>query len=153
MRSVLGDAVEAEVAVIGSLRLDALRRRWRALRGDDPPRALPIMLLRGRLAYAAQADRYGGLSSEAQGKLGRMAKRLEADSKSDILKGEAPPAGARLVRDWRGERHQVEILEKGFAYRGKAYASLSVIAREITGAHWSGPRFFGLKTRKTEERR
>src|SRR4051812_39878676 len=30
------------------------------------------------------------------------------------------------------------------AYRGKRYHSLSEVARLITGARWSGPRFFGL---------
>lgn len=31
-----------------------------------------------------------------------------------------------------------------FLYQGKQYKSLSEIARLITGARWSGPRFFGL---------
>ncbi len=50
----------------------------------------------------------------------------------------------RLVREWRGETHDVLVLEDGFEWRGKSWRSLSVIAREITNAHWSGPRFFGL---------
>ena len=54
--------------------------------------------------------------------------------------------GTRLIREWEGEAHEVTVLEKGFRWRGQKYASLSPIAREITGTRWSGPRFFGLKS-------
>lgn len=53
-------------------------------------------------------------------------------------------AGARLLRDWNGRTHVVDVVESGYLYEGKTYRSLSAIARRITGAHWSGPRFFGL---------
>lgn len=52
--------------------------------------------------------------------------------------------GTRLVRDWGGESHHVMVLDVGYLYRDERYRSLSVIARQITGAKWSGPRFFGL---------
>jgi hypothetical protein len=40
------------------------------------------------------------------------------------------------------------VLENGFDYGGERYPSLTKIAARITGAHWSGPRFFGItKTR------
>ena len=51
--------------------------------------------------------------------------------------------GMRLVRDWNGRRYCVDVGDKGFIFDGKTYSSLSAIARKITGAHWSGPRFFG----------
>jgi hypothetical protein len=54
--------------------------------------------------------------------------------------------GTRLVRQWQGETHEVTLLDSGYAYRGQRYASLSEIARFITGTRWSGPLFFGLKT-------
>jgi hypothetical protein len=57
--------------------------------------------------------------------------------------------GARLMREWRGETHDVRVLEDGFEWRGQRWRSLSAIAREITGTQWSGPRFFGLE--KTEK--
>jgi len=53
--------------------------------------------------------------------------------------------GGRLLREWNRVTHVVDITEGGFAWNGQSYRSLSAIAREITGAHWSGPRFFGLK--------
>ena len=53
--------------------------------------------------------------------------------------------GTRLVREWRGEIHQVTVLDDGLEYRGSHYDSLSEIARSITGTRWSGPLFFGLR--------
>jgi Protein of unknown function (DUF2924) len=55
--------------------------------------------------------------------------------------------GATLVRQWRGRTHTVLVREDGFEYDGERYRSLTVIAERITGAHWSGPRFFGLTKR------
>ncbi len=55
--------------------------------------------------------------------------------------------GTRLVREWNGQTHTVLVHADGVEWRGKRYRSLSVVAREITGAHWSGPRFFGLERR------
>jgi hypothetical protein len=52
--------------------------------------------------------------------------------------------GMVLVRGWGGQTHTVTVREGGFEHRGRLYRSLSPIAGEITGAHWSGPRFFGL---------
>jgi len=59
------------------------------------------------------------------------------------LRGNVAP-GARLLRDWNGKTHVVDVIENGFVFQAKIYTSLTAIARQITGAHWSGPRFFGL---------
>ena len=58
--------------------------------------------------------------------------------------------GARLVREWRGRTHTVTVAEDGFEYAGTRYPSLTKIAKKITGAHWSGPRFFGLPAAAAE---
>ena len=61
----------------------------------------------------------------------------------------APPrlaTGTRLAREWKGERHEVEVLADAILYRGARYASLSEVARTITGVRWNGPRFFGLRS-------
>ena len=55
--------------------------------------------------------------------------------------------GTRLVRDWHGETHTVTVRDRGYEWRGQTYRSLSLVAREITGTNWSGPRFFGLTSR------
>ena len=52
--------------------------------------------------------------------------------------------GARLMREWGGRTHVVDVIEGGFVFEAKVYPSLTAIAGKITGAHWSGPRFFGL---------
>lgn len=55
-----------------------------------------------------------------------------------------PLPGARLIREWNGRRYVVEVIDGGFVMDGKHYRSLTAIALRITGAKWSGPRFFGL---------
>lgn len=53
--------------------------------------------------------------------------------------------GGRFIREWGGVSHVVDVTADGYLWQGRSYRSLSAIARAITGAHWSGPRFFGLK--------
>ena len=82
-------------------------------------------------------------------KLAAFAKELEADGRLTIPSGLQLRPGTRLVREWRGRTHTVAVLDDGFGYDGKTHASLTMIAEAITGAHWSGPRFFGLTGHKT----
>ena len=81
----------------------------------------------------------------------RKLKRLNLDSAASDAQKPAPPislkAGTRLVREWRGVTHTVLVHADGFEWNGRRYRSLTSVAREITGAHWSGPRFFGLRKR------
>ena len=68
----------------------------------------------------------------------------------DAIALAAPPRlapGAQLVREWNGRTYRVEVVAEGFRMDGRVYASLSAVAKRITGATWSGPRFFGLVTR------
>lgn len=88
-------------------------------------------------AYRAQEKALGGLSAADI----KRAKRGTSDQASQ--KHVARP-GTWLSRAWHGEAHQVIVLDDGAEYRGERFASLSAVARKITGAHWSGPRFFGL---------
>jgi hypothetical protein len=87
---------------------------------------------------------YGGLSKRTQRRLIALTKELR--SNGSIVSDPRPRirSGARLLREWRGRTHTVVVTEDGFEYAGKSYSSLSKIAQTITGAHWSGPRFFGL---------
>ena len=58
-----------------------------------------------------------------------------------------PDASARTspAPGWCGSGTTREVtVAEGFLWNGKTWTSLSTIAGEITGAHWSGPRFFGL---------
>jgi hypothetical protein len=91
------------------------------------------------IAYDLQVKAFGGLPARAKRSL-RAAAR--ADGSSPLTK--LPSRGTRLVREWHGTRHEVEVLEDGYLWRGARHRSLSAIAQAITGAKWSGPRFFGL---------
>ena len=72
-----------------------------------------------------------------------LPKPVAPNSVSVVASASLKP-GTRLVREWNGRTHVVDVSEDGFVFDGKTYASLSAIAKRITGAHWSGPRFFGL---------
>jgi hypothetical protein len=101
-------------------------------------------LLVRTIAYRLQELAYGGLSKATQRRLIALTKELQ--TKGSIISDPGPRVrpGARLVREWRGRIHTVVVTEDSFEYAGKTYSSLSKIAQAITGAHWSGPRFFGL---------
>jgi hypothetical protein len=125
--------------------LAALKQEWQRLRRMEVPTALSPDFLRRDIAYRQQANQHGGLSADAR-------RRLAALASSDA--DQAPPprphaprikAGSTLLRDWRGRTYTVLALEQGFEMAGQRFASLSEVARHITGAHWSGPRFFGLR--------
>lgn len=121
----------------------ALRKLWQRQYKHNPAAALSRNLLIRGNAWKLQARRFGGLPQGIKRKVQRLGEQLEngtLDNQRDIqLK-----SGTRLVRSWHGKTYEVLVLEKGFELEGNRFKSLSAVAREITGAHWSGPRFFGL---------
>jgi hypothetical protein len=124
-----------------------LRKEWRRLYRSQPPRLSRDLLVRA-IAYRIQELRYGGLGKATSRKLAALMQAR--DSGVEIAKKSAQRirAGARLLREWNGRTHTVTVEEEGFSYDGRNYPSLSAIAREITGARWSGPRFFGLVSKR-----
>lgn len=141
-------ALAEQLEALQSFDLIALRDEWRKLKGSEPPRLSRDLMLRS-VAYALQVEVFGEAPSVIAKMLG-----TSHDQNGEVAPASDSPrtrlsAGARLVREWRGRTHSVEILQEGFLFERKTYRSLSEIARRITGAHWSGPRFFGLvKKRK-----
>jgi hypothetical protein len=122
-----------------------LREAWRRLHRVAAPAALSPDMLRRDIAYRQQAGRHGGLSADARRRLAALA---GADtSKASQPRPQTPriKPGSTLLREWRGRTYTVLALEEGFEMAGQRFASLSEVARHITGAHWSGPRFFGLR--------
>ncbi|MBA4228398.1 MAG: hypothetical protein C0456_17435 [Hyphomonas sp.] len=114
--------------------------QYQKLLSAPPPKGMSTPLLCRIVAYEVQSALYGGLPLRTRNKLQAIA--------SDLAVAPAGPSlrsGSRLVRDWNGITHIVDVVKGGYRYRGRVYRSLSAIAREITGARWSGPRFFGLK--------
>lgn len=127
--------VEAQVEMLRHLDLAGLRALWRQRYGA-PPRLRSPDLLRRMLAFELQADVHGGLRAELRQALRR--------ARTASPRRPALQPGTTITREWRGARHVVQVVEAGFVYQGITYVSLSEVARTITGARWSGPRFFGL---------
>jgi Protein of unknown function (DUF2924) len=141
-------ALAAEMAALAGLNATDLRAEWRRLYRAHPPKKLSRDLLELGVAWKLQERVLGGLSAITKRQLAELARTMEA--KSDLAKARrvSLKPGARLLRAWGGETHEVVVVEDGFLWRGKTWGSLSVIAREMTGTRWSGPRFFGLDKAK-----
>jgi hypothetical protein len=95
--------------------------------------------MRKALAYEIQAKAFGGLPNRVR----RQLQAIAAGRNTSRPSGQMHP-GARLIREWNGRTHEVEVLTDGFLWKGRRFRSLSAVAREITGARWSGPRFFAV---------
>ena len=156
----LTKSIQAEIASLRNLSLDELRRRWRGMSGQAVSSRLPRFLLLRMVAYELQARVFGDLDKASVEYLDRIADKLSspaAQSAKGLARAQmAVPAverramkpGSLLIREWKGVIHRVTVLERGFAWNGEIYDSLSTIARAITGTEWSGPRFFGLREKK-----
>lgn len=114
---------------------------WHEVQGLPAPKNLSMPLLRKALSYEVQCRTLTGPSKALQRAL------KDAVTKSASAPSQSLPAGAQLVREWSGQTYRVEVTASGARMDGVDYASLSAVARHITGAHWSGPRFFGLRKR------
>lgn len=131
---------QAAVARLEQAELPDLRATWVSLYGAPHPPVRSPDLLRRLLAWRIQAAAFGGLD--------RDTRRVLA-SKSAAPVGPRLTPGVRLTREWRGRPCDVEVVDGGFLFEGKRFASLSEVAREITGVRWNGPRFFGLRKGKS----
>ena len=140
--------VERQIAELVDRSTQDLRVAWRELHRTGPPQGLSRDLLIRALAHRLQEQTHGGTSRAQRRRLQTLAREFEKGSGSSDL-GIVLRTGTALVRQWRGHTHTVLVREDGFEYDGRLYRSLTVIAERITGAHWSGPRFFGLTKRAT----
>jgi len=135
--------IEGEIDRLRSLDLEELRGEWRRLYHGEPPRISRDLLVLA-LGYRLQEIAHGGLGKATRRKLQTLAKALRATGRVAPTPSLSLKPGARLMREWHGRTHTVTVTEDGFEYAGMSYPSLTKIAKKITGAHWSGPRFFGL---------
>jgi hypothetical protein len=117
----------------------ALVALWPEVFPRPAPKGLSQGFLRRFIGFELQACRNGGLSARARKQLAQE----ETGVQRQIRPALKP--GGRLLREWNGVTHVIDVVEGGFLWQGKRHRSLSAIARAITGAHWSGPRFFGLQ--------
>ncbi|QFT92864.1 hypothetical protein FIU86_08410 [Roseovarius sp. THAF9] len=117
----------------------ALIAVWNTLFEEPVPKSLSQYFLRRILAFEIQARSYGGLPKGFLADLERCVAGRSTAAAPTLR------PGGRLLREWNGVTHAVEVTESGYLWKATPYKSLSSVARAITGARWSGPRFFGLK--------
>ena len=138
--------IETGIAELVDQSTHDLRVAWRRVHRTEPALGISRDLLIRALAHQLQERTHGGASGALRRRLQSLAREFEKGGAS-YDPGIRLKSGTTLVRQWRGHTHTVLVREDGFEYDGQRYRSLTVIAKRITGAHWSGPRFFGLTKR------
>ena len=142
--------LQERLDALSSLSINDLRKEWRQYYPSEAPASMSRELLQRAIGFKMQEQACGGLTRHSRLRLAAL--RFAAGRMNGV--GAQAPAptlkpGTKLLREWQGRVHEVLALEDGqFAYAGNTYGSLTAIALLITGAHWSGPRFFGLKNPK-----
>jgi hypothetical protein len=133
------------VEQIEQMERGALITLWQELMDKTLPRHISIVFLKQVLAFEVQRKQVGGLPKG-------FIKRLNGQAEGSPPKRSKnePKPGGRLLREWNGITHVVDIADGHYIWKGENYRSLSAIARAITGAHWSGPRFFGLNKKEIQ---
>ena len=134
------------LAALSMMSAAQLRDDWQSRHGEPAPTAFGIDLLARGIAWRLQEQAHGGLSASAARQLAQAARQIEKRGRASEMTVTLRP-GTRLARDWHGRTHHVLVLDDGYHYQERRYRSLTAIARDITGAAWSGPRFFGLSRR------
>ena len=141
----------AALEVLAALGPEELNTRWKAVYGSDSPDRLRRPLLIQALAYRLQEQAFGGLKPATR-RLLRSVAGYAGERRPIAVEPKRPvKAGAVLIREWHGTKHQVTVLKDGFLYRATRFHSLSQIARTITGSRWPGPLFFSLKSSRKEQ--
>jgi len=138
-------SVQEKVQALETLERADLVAKWVKAFGAPPFKgARQGTLVRG-LAYHIQSHRFGGLSAKTSKRLLKIARTgLVTNTTSSKRSKPKTRLGSQLVREWNGKSYTVHVTDKGYVMSGVTYGSLSSAAKAITGAHWSGPRFFGV---------
>jgi hypothetical protein len=136
MKASAAERLETELGDIDNFERAASIERWREVFERPPPKHISPRFMTRVLIWEAQTRLLGGSTVKTE----RAIKRIASGKPLPT----AIKPGSHLVREWNGRTYQVEVTGDGYVMDGKTYRSLSAIARSITGARWSGPRFFGL---------
>lgn len=147
-RSRSVSSFEQKLADLNAMTPAQLRSEWRDCWRKPAPDIGPDLLRRG-IAWKRQARIHGDLPPHARREIDAVLSRLSAGKSAVDEERISLRPGTRIVREWRGTMHQVVVLERGYEHEGRHYGSLTQVASAITGAHWSGPRFFDLKGRSS----
>ncbi|WP_432449249.1 DUF2924 domain-containing protein [Aliiroseovarius marinus] len=128
---------EQTIAAIDEMNRPGCLDLWREVFGRPPPKHLSPQFMKRVLIWELQNRELGRLPTKTK-------RRLQHIASNKTPAAQAKP-GSHLVREWNGRTYQVEVVNGGYVLDGKSWRSLSAIANHITGAHWSGPRFFGVQ--------
>jgi len=158
----MNPTIGQQLAALQRLTIAELKTRYVELFGEHTPANNRIWLIK-RIAWRLQALAEGGLSERARQRAAELANDADLrmnppvprrpklapaqppiSSEPRAIDKRLPPAGTILVRKYRGETLQVQVLQQGFAYNGQVFKSLSAVAKAITGSHCNGFWFFGL---------
>jgi hypothetical protein len=157
--------IARQIEELNGLTVNQLREKWVEV-WNEPCRSRNKDYLRKRIAWRIQALAYGGLSERALRRAAELADETFLNTRMDRVPpmqagarviqerihapgdSRIPAPGAIIVREYKGRKLLVSVLENGFDFEGRIYRSLSAIAKEVTGAHWNGVHFFGLNGRE-----
>ena len=142
------ETISRKLASLESSAIKVLKQQWLAFYGSEPPRRVSCELLTRAVAYRIQEQARGGLKPSTRRLLVRLGNDARDGQPLKFEPATAASAGTVLVRDWHGTAHEVRVLDRGVLYKRKRYRSLTEVAKLITGAHWNGPRFFGLRSKR-----
>lgn len=131
------DKVSNAIVQIEALDRAECLDRWKGTFGRPPPKHLSPQFMKRVMIWEMQNRALGGVSARTT----RCLRQIAAGKAASTT---AKP-GSHLVREWNGRTYQVEVKDGAYVMDGKSWRSLSALAKHITGAHWSGPRFFGVQ--------
>jgi hypothetical protein len=140
----LASDTATQIARLSCLSVADLRDEWSRVFGAAPPKGARREYLLRAVTYRLQAGPHGGLPASLLRSLRKLCAEPGRTAATATPTRTLRP-GARILREWKGAVHEVEVVDTGYRYGNETYKSLSVIARQITGTRWSGPAFFGLK--------
>lgn len=146
---MLARNIERDLEALSGTPLAEAREEWRKTFRTAAPGRMSRKLMVRALAYEKQARTLGRLKPKVIKQLRQIV--LAESSLPDKTAVPSLLPGTRLLRDWNGVCHRVDVTEDGFHWDSRTWSSLSAIAREITGTRWNGPLFFGLRTRRGKQ--
>lgn len=135
-------ALVADLDTLSNLSWGELVIKWRATFDAPPPKHLSVPFMIKAIGFEMQCKTLGGVSKSTE----RQLKAIARGGFAKTTMAASIKPGTHLMREWNGRTYQVEATKDGYVLDGMTYNSLSATAKRITGAHWSGPRFFGLAT-------
>lgn len=139
-------SIEDEAGRLRAYSLAALRSSWRTRFGEQAPAYRSRDLLVRAYLHRVQAEQFGDVRPTLKRRMAQLAAKFAADPAYDPTPRQVATVGSALVREWNGVRHVVLVTSQGFQYGEVKYASLTQVAKVISGTHQSGPRFFGVSS-------